>query len=246
MNVEVGRRVFVGSVVAGLPLLGAGARFAMAPQDAATPLRSPVLDQLLLEMKSTVKAFSASPSGEHARRLASSLRVLATWAAASNMDARVKQSLRDAIARDGRDAILWRELDPVAFRAEAREFGFDDRSPVRVPALPAPDYATRRRVLDDMLANGVTARWRALASTLDSAATALDRRASLGHERARLVAQTDPAVCTQIAQSLALLGAEIVFWCGPWFWWFPQGCGLTSAAFLGVYAANLWMGCPWW
>jgi hypothetical protein len=56
MNVEVGRRVFVGSVVAGLPLLGAGARFASAPQDAATPVRGPVLDQLLLEMKGTVKA----------------------------------------------------------------------------------------------------------------------------------------------------------------------------------------------
>jgi hypothetical protein len=248
MKGEVGRRVFVGSVVAGLPLLaGAGATVAWAQRGTAPRTRDPILDQLLAEMKGTVRAFSKSQSGEHARRLSSSLRLLAAWGASSQIDTDVKQALRGAIAREGRDAILWHRPDAAAFRAEARDLGFDDSSVVPVPALPAPDAATRQRVLDDMLAHGVTAHWRKAADALDAAAAALDRRASLQRGAATLAGQTDPATCTQIAQTLALLNAEMIFWCGPWFVvWFVEGCGLATAAWLGVYVANWWMGCPWW
>jgi hypothetical protein len=236
MNVEVGRRVFVGSVVAGLPLLaGAGKDVAWAQNGrAAAPLQDPVLDQLQLDVKRAVKALSKSRSGEHARRLSSSLRLLAAWGASAQLDARVKDTLRGAIARDGRDAVLWRNVDAVKFRADARDLGFDGSSLAPLPTLPAVDYRTREIVLNDILENGVTARWRKAADTLDAAGTALDLRTASTRGAVTLAAQLDPEICAVISQQMFWLNVEMAFWCAPWFWWFPYGCLYTSSAFLGI------------
>src|SRR6185295_12678697 len=104
MSVEVGRRVFVGSMAAGLPLLaGGGATLAFAQRrNGAARIQDPVVDQLLAEMKQSVRSLSKASSGEHTRRLASSLRVLAAWGASQQFDVRVKDTIRGVIARDGR------------------------------------------------------------------------------------------------------------------------------------------------
>ena len=245
MNVEVGRRVFVGSVVAGLPLLaGAGAEVAWAQRGrAAAPLRDPLLDQLQADMQRAVRAFSRSKSGEHARSLSSSLRLLAAWGTSSQLDARVKETLRRVIARDGRDSLLWRNVDPDKFRADARGLGFDGASIAPLPALPAVDYGTRERVLNDMLANGVTGRWRRLADTLDAAAGVLDQRAASVRGGVTLAAQYDPTVCAAISQQMFWLNVELAFWCAPWFYWFPYGCLYTTSALLGVSISYWYFGC---
>jgi hypothetical protein len=245
MSVEVGRRVFVGSVVTGLPFfVGGETQLAFAQrQGGATVARDPVAIQLIAEMKRAVRGLSKAPSGEHTRRLASSLRLLAAWGVSNQLDARVKETLRGVVGREGRDAVVRREVDSAMFKAEAREVGFDGMSVVPLPALPSVDYAARQRVVDDLLANGVTAHWRALADTLEAAAATLDRLASMQPRGMTLVAQTDPSVCMMINQELNYLNIQIIFWCAPWFYWVPEPCGLATSAYLGVAAVAWWYSC---
>jgi hypothetical protein len=245
MSVEVGRRVFVGSMAAGLPLLaGGGATLAFAQrQTGAKRIQDPVFDQVLTDMKGAVRGLSQAGSGEHTRRLASSLRVFAAWGASKQFDSRVKDTLRDVVKREGRDALLRRSVDPAMFKAESREFGFDGTSAVPL-LMPQPvDFAARQRVVDDVLANGVTPRWRAVAATLDDAARGLDRIASARSAGVTLVAQTDPSICRMIQQELSYLNIQMVFWCAPWFYWVPEPCGMATSAYLGVYAVSWWYGC---
>jgi hypothetical protein len=244
MSVEVGRRVFVGSVVTGLPLFaGGGAQLAFAQRQGGATDRDPIALQLIAEMKRAVRGLSKAPSGEHVRRLASSLRLLATWGASNQFDARVKETLRGVIAREGRDGLIRRDVDLAMFRAEAREFGFDGSSAVPLAALPTIDYAARQRIVDDLLANGVTAHWRALADTLETAASALDRTASRRSAGMTLVAQTDPSICRMIQQEMYYLSVQMAFWCAPWFYWVPEPCGLATSAYLGVAATAWWYSC---
>lgn len=244
MSMEVGRRVFVGSMAAGLPLLAGGATLAFAQRrNAASRNQDPVVGQLLADMKSAVRSLSKASSGEHTRRLASSLRLLAAWGASQQFDARVKDTLRGVITREGRQALLRRNVDRAMFRAEARELGFDERSTVPVPEPPVLDDATRQKIVDDLLANGVTARWRKVADLLDVAARSLDRQAALRAGGATLVAQVDPSICRMLQQELSYLNALLVFWCSPWFFWAPEPCGLTSSAYLGVQAVAWYHNC---
>lgn len=243
MSVEVGRRVFVGSVAAGLPFLTGGADVTWAQRESSTALlRDPVALQLIDDMKRAVRALSRASSGEQARRLASSLRLLAAWGASHDIDSRIQRTLRAVIASEGRDALLRREIDDSMFRDEARDVGFDGSSVVPLPIVPVADYAVRGKVLDDLLARGATARWIGIARLADAAAASLDRQASRGKGMLR-VAQIDPADCLMIAKELEYLSAEMVFWCAPWFYWVPEPCGLVSAAYLGVWAVYWWDGC---
>jgi hypothetical protein len=243
MSVEVGRRVFVGSVVTGLPLLvGGGTQLAWAQrQGGAAKVQDPVVAQLLADMKRAVRGLSKAPSGEHTRRLASSLRVLAAWGASNQFDARVKDTLRSVVAREGRQALLRRNVDPAAFKAEAAALGFDRAAAVPLPPVASVDYATRQQIVNDLLANGVTARWTKLAEALENSAIALDRQASTPRG-ITLVAQVDPG-CAMIREQLNYLSVQMVFWCAPWFWWVPEPCGLATSAYLGVWAAEWWRGC---
>jgi hypothetical protein len=247
MSGEVGRRVFVGSVVTGLPLLaGGGASLAWAQrQGSAGAVHDPVVIHIVGDMKRAVRSLSKAPSGEQARRLASSLRLLSTWGGSRQVDARVKETLRGVIARDGRQGLLRREIDPSLFRAEARALGFDGTSAVPLPALPSIDYTTKQMILDDLLANGVTARWKAVADTLEAAAASLDRLAAMQSRGMTLAAQqpTDPSICRMINQELYYLNLQIIFWCAPWFWWVPEPCGLATSAYLGVAAVAWWYSC---
>lgn len=245
MSVEVGRRVFVGSVAAGLPLLaGGGATLAFAQrQGGAARIQDPVVDQLLSDMKGAVRSLSKAGSGEHTRRLASTLRLLAAWGASQQVDARVKDTIRSVIARDGRQTLLRRNVDRAMFRAEAGALGFDTRSNVPVPEPLAVDDATRQKIVDELLTDGVTARWRRLADTLEAAAAGLDRQAALRAGGATLVAQTDPSICRMINQELSYLSIQMVFWCAPWFYWVPEPCGLATSAYMGVWAVGWYYGC---
>lgn len=245
MSVEVGRRVFVGSVAVGLPLLaGGGATLAFAQRRNGAPkTKDPVFDQLLADMKGSVRNLSKASSGEHTRRLASSLRLLAAWGASQQYDARVKDTIRSVIAREGRQALLRRNVDRAMFRAEASDLGIDVRSNVPLPEPAVVDDATRQKIVDDLLTNGVTARWRQVADTLDAAATALDRRAAMQAGGATLVVQTDPSICRMIGQELYYLNLQMAFWCAPWFFWAMEPCAMATSAYLGVSAVGWWYGC---
>jgi hypothetical protein len=245
MNVEVDRRVFVGSVVTGFPLLVAGgAELAWAQREpGSSQVRDPVVSQVLTDMKRAVRGLSRAPSGEHARHLASSLRLLAAWGASNRFDDRVKTTLRGAMAREGREALLRREVDLATFKAEARQFGFDGTSSVPLPVLPSIDDTAKQRIIDAMLDKGVTDHWKALADMLESAATHLDRIAAARPAGVMLAAQTDPSICVMIRQEMYYLNLQMAFWCAPWFYWFLEPCGLTTSAFLGVATVSWWYSC---
>jgi hypothetical protein len=57
------------------------------------------------------------------------------------------------------------------------------------------------------------------------------------------VAQVDPSICQMLQQELSYLNAMMIFWCGPWFLWAPEPCGLTSSAYLGVQAVAWYHHC---
>ena len=89
MQSVVGRRVFVGSVAAGVPLLAGAGIKAFAQAGAAAPhnhpvaatAEDPVLRQLVREIAATHNAARARrPRGEDARALASQLRTLSVYA----------------------------------------------------------------------------------------------------------------------------------------------------------------------
>ena len=244
MSVAVGRRVFVGSVVTGLPFFVEGGELAFAQRQGEPALATdPLAIQLIADMKRAVRGLSRAPSGEHARRLASSLRLLAAWGASNQFDTRVKDTLRGVVAREGRDALVRRDIDPAMFKAEARTLGFDGTSVVPFPVLPPVDDAMRQRVVNDLLANGVTAHWRSLADTLETTATSLDRVASRRSGGVTRVAQTGPSVCWQIQQEMYYLSVQMAFWCAPWFYWVPEPCGMVTSAYLGAAAVAWWYSC---
>ena len=243
MSAEVGRRVFVGSVVAGLPMLGGGVPGALAQRaQPGARRRDPILAQITAEMKAAVRAASRSGSGEHPRRLAASLRMLAAWGAANDIDDAVRNALGDAVARQGRDAVLRREMDEQMFAAEAREFGVDL---TKVPPFRPVDAATREKVFNELLTTGATARWRDLADLLDRAAAGLDTRAAAQQRGVVLAsaAQADPAACASMWQQMYYLQLEMAFWCAPWFYWLPEPCAYVTGAYLGVAFAYWWAGC---
>jgi len=242
MSVEVGRRVFVGSVVAGLPILAAGPEVSWAQGGNDAVARDPVALQLIDDMKSSVRALSRGSSGEQARRFASSLRLFAAWGASHQFDARVQETLLGVIAREGRDALVHRDMDAAMFRAEAREAGFDGTSVVPLPIMPPADYALRERVLADLLTRGATPYWQEVARTLEAASALMDRQAAASDPGIRRVAQVDP-YCTTINQQLNYLNAELVFWCAPWFYWVPEPCALVSSTYLAIWLASWYRGC---
>lgn len=247
MNVENGRRVFLGSVAAGLPLLaGAGVDLAYAQRAPALPAgRNPLLEQVRRDMRSAVAMVSRAKSGEAGRRLASSLRVLAAWGQSTDLDARVRQTMRTATARHGRDQVLWRPVSQEMFRAEARAMGFDGAAVMPLPVLRSGDVALRRRVMNDLTADGITARWTALAGQLEALAATFDQQAARQRDGGLLVAaQTGATVqCQHLSQSLFYLEVQMAFWCAPWFAWFPEGCALLVGAVLGASAMYWWNGC---
>ena len=105
------RRTFLGSGIA----VGAGsAAAALAPTDlfgtstAYSPPQDLVLQEILRQFEGAVFALQGRPNGESARRIAASLRMLASWGIEQRVDDDVRRQLRDAIRREGREAIVTR------------------------------------------------------------------------------------------------------------------------------------------
>jgi len=102
--------------------------------------------------------------------VASTVLVAAAHCRSQQMDATVKRQLQAMIRREGRDAVLRKELDPAMLAAEARVFGVDG-----LPAPPVVDLAHRAKVLDAVLAGGITPFLTAAAADFERLAEALDR-----------------------------------------------------------------------
>ena len=181
MDTSMGRRVFVGSVVAGLPLLASSSGRSFAQSGAAqTHVHSgagvvdPVLDHIARQLAFVYNSMRQDPRGEHVRAFASQLRTLAVYSRRIDLDAQLTSALHDLIERDGRDALLYREPDRDHLRAELKRYGLSIDN--RLSAPSNLDHAQRSAALASLLRGGVTGGWERMAAILERGAPEVDRR----------------------------------------------------------------------
>src|SRR5512146_2836616 len=117
MRQEMGRRLFVGTMVAGLPLIADGSsllaqsgagqrpRGGARERDGIDPLFAFTLRELG-RIQSRARAAHAM-RGEDARPAALQLRTVALYAQEIDLDTTVKRALESAVARRGRDAVMY-------------------------------------------------------------------------------------------------------------------------------------------
>lgn len=182
MERGIRRRVFVGSVVAGLPLLATSGARLLAQTNAAAHLHTgagspdPLLEHLARQLAAIHNAMRRDVRGEHARAFATQLRTMAVYSRQIDLDAKLKSALASRIDQEGRDAVLYQRPDRAHLRAELKRYGadVDERFLVETEL----NYAQRGAALDRLMHGGVSASWERLAATLDRIAPALDRRAA--------------------------------------------------------------------
>jgi hypothetical protein len=208
METGIGRRVFVGSVVAGLPLLAASASRGAAQSAAHAHLdggaSDPLLEHIVKELAAAHNGLRRDLKGEYARAFAAQLRTLAVHGRATDLDARVNSALGALIERDGRDAVLYTEINHERMRAELKRYGAqaDERL---LNATVRLDYAARSAALNSLLTRGVTTRWGITAATLELVAQEMDRRTSTLRRVSRQSGQGggyDPAYWEAYCESL--------------------------------------------
>jgi hypothetical protein len=185
MKSIVGRRIFVGSVVAGLPTIAIGARTLAQSRGAGSPpdtahvhpagSMDPFYEHLFHEIALVHNRMRQEVRGEDMRALAAHLRMLAVYGRMQGEDARITTGLQHVIDRDGRHVLLTRELDLQALQTELEPYRL--RLDNRWQALVGPSDPNRRNaVLDRALTEGVTPRWDRVAALLERAAPQIDRR----------------------------------------------------------------------
>jgi hypothetical protein len=264
MSVEVGRRVFVGSVVTGLPLLvrGSGIALGAATLTAGVSLNAqgqrrsvengdPLIQEIQRLARQGAGKMRTRP-GEGTRQVAAALRLRAAHGKGQNLDAQVAQALRRAIRTHGRQALLQAQPDPDAFRAEMSAAGFPNA------VLPTVDVAEREKLLNALLSPaGYTGVLTTLATQLDAQADQLDR--SVG---TMVPASGDgPAIAVRRVQSEASYYCPIlrnqlqhlnflqIVWCSPLLIWaqaviFMAECAFLAGALGSTYAQLYFWGCP--
>jgi hypothetical protein len=177
MKAEVGRRAFVGSVVAGLPFVAGHAALAQREEIVrhahAAGDTDPVLDLLVRQIAGVHNAAQTAPRSEHFRALAAQLRTMAVYERQLDVDNQVRTALRALVERDGRNAILYAEPDVQKQRQNLQAYGF--RVPGRGREVPLyPTHQQREATLDALLEGGITPAFESMAATADRVARRVD------------------------------------------------------------------------
>lgn len=247
MKPEVGRRVFVGSVVAGLPLLaGTSDLLAQAgvsahehePRAAADP----VIDQIVRQIALIHNSAQAGPRGAHARALASQLRMLTVYQRQQGIDQEARAAVKEMVERQGRNALLYAEPDPEMRRATMQQYGF--RPDERTLDFPlSATHAAREAALDDLLTRGITPAYDRLATTLDTLAARLDRRRG---NLARIAQDDDwwAGYCAELYKEFQYAQLMALPWCltARYFAWAAPACLALEGGAMVLLIAYLY-GC---
>src|SRR5262245_55941368 len=120
MNGTVSRRVFVGSVAAGIPLVASGARGAFAQSPGSEAHAHPPADgtpdamfehaiKELAELSTRIQRRGAT--AEDVRLAAAHLGALAAYGQQIDIDTPTRKAARDLIRAKGREAVLAQEID---------------------------------------------------------------------------------------------------------------------------------------
>jgi hypothetical protein len=264
MSVDIGRRVFVGSVVTGLPWLvrGSGIAVGAAALTAGLPINAhgqrrpvesedPVIQEIQRLAKQATEKMRIRP-GEGTRQIATALRLRAAHGKAMKLDTQVAQALRRAIRTHGRQALLQAQPDPDAFRAEMSAAGFLNAT------LPVVDVAEREKLLNALLSPvGYTGVLTAAAIQLEAQAEQLDR--SFGTVvpatgdgptiLLRRVQSEAERYCPILRNQLQHLNFLQVLWCSPLLIWsqaviFLAECVFLAGALASTYGQLYFWGCP--
>lgn len=181
METAIGRRVFVGSVVAGLPLLASTPRMAAQAGTGthqhveAVVASDQLLDHIVRQLAGIHNAMRSQARGEHMRAFAAQLRTLTVYSRQTGLDAGVKAGVEALIDRDGRNSVLYVEVDPNRLRSNLKAYGAQPDE--RLLAAPITlDYPARSAALSGLLQSGISVRWERIAATLERGAPAVDQR----------------------------------------------------------------------
>ena len=174
--------MFVGSVVAGLPLLASTTR--LAAQAGAGSLHQhleavaasdQVLEHLVRQLSGIHNAMRRQPSGESMRSFGSQLHTLAVFSRQTGLDANLTAGINALIERDGRDRVLYVEVDRQRLLADLKAYGAQVDE--RLLAAPSTlDYAARSAALKGLLQSGFAVRLERIAALLERISPAVDRR----------------------------------------------------------------------
>lgn len=253
MNAVVGRRVFVGSAVTGLPAVIIGTRALAQSIGAAgaagdthvhpTGTIDPVYEHLFHEMATVHNRMLREVRGEDMRALAAHLRMLAVYGRSQDVDTRIKAGLHDAIDRDGRHTLVTREPDLEALQAELEPYGL--RLDNRWRAFFGPsDLRRRSAVLDRALTEGATPRWERVAVLLEQAAPQIDRRNGTIARVAvsRQDAEWYAGFCAQLQTEMEDVKDVIALFCGLYAvvgLYAKYQCTAASLAYLALLAVQI-------
>jgi hypothetical protein len=225
------RRVFLASTAVATLAAGVGAVPMTAQRRRGDQRQADdaVLDEITRQLEQAVRAMAKAPRGETARQLAATNRLLAAWA--TQIDQPLRGALARVVAREGRASVLARQLD---FRAETKLRGWD------LPHLPFADVspADRARVLDEVLARGISGGLTRLADMWDAAAPGLDRRAGTV-----ALASLQHPECVTAQAALAWAKFIALIMCAPPLVFEPAGPALCAVAQAEVLAVELYI---WW
>jgi hypothetical protein len=246
--------MFVGSVVAGVPLLAVTGVRSFAQAGSAAPhahsaaggAADPLLDHLVREIAATHNAVLArGPRAEDARALASHLRTLTVHAHQTDLDAQVRAAVRALVAAEGRNNVMFHETDVATRLKTLEQFGFRVHQRLLNHQPTPADYKTRAAALDAVLSGGLTPVWRRMAVTLERLAPELERRG--GGQIAAISARQDPAYWQGFCQSLysdyqeaQVMAAPVCFAAAmPFMSFLSAACAAaegTAMAFLAMFA----------
>jgi hypothetical protein len=249
MNAVVSRRVFVGSVASGLPLLANATHGVIAASpggqahdhEVATAAGDPIFDHIVKEMAAILKRGQGRGfTGEDARAVAAQLRTARLRGTELGIDAPMQNGLRDLIHRRGREAALQLQTDNAEIAARLKAYGINvDERRFDVKTL---DPETRARAIDGLLSGGITGMFVHAASVFENMAAALDANEG-GTFRLRRV-QWDPTTrfiyCATLGAQIQMIEAQASVVCALGYLLFDAGllsaCSALTALLISYYA----------
>lgn len=212
MRQELGRRAFVGTVIAGVPLLVDRPSLSAQSKAAATGgggSLDPFIEYTVRELASIQRHAQETHKmrGEEARAAAQQIRAAVVYVQGLGLDDEVKRTAGAVVSTNGRDAVMYPDVDSQRALAAMRQFG------VTLDAFPetsSVDYVTRAALLDDLSKTGITPVLSRIADTLAGASAELDRRAATVATPLVRVQDADwwNGFCSSLQSSIAQLQAE--------------------------------------
>jgi hypothetical protein len=231
MSVEVGRRVFLGSAaVAGIGSAGVAFTFPQGLNAHVHESGGTVDVEIERQLRDSVRGLRGTKRGESARHLASTLRLAAAQHKEKGTDEAFKAFLRKEIRKEGRSALLAREIDATAFAKETKKFGV-----TQLPALSSIDLGLREKVLESLLAGGLTAMLSSVAKTFEELSDGIDNQPA-----ALLIsARQQVPMCPDLTQQMRILETTLAIACI-----FNQiMCVIITGMWVGLMISLTAMGC---